>query len=94
MTIVGKITIIIKKEEEQNVQGTKSMEIITVNMVVAATAVMMFRCFVAGAPEEQSRAVIYKILAVIVSVIMPGSMCAMAYYIERLHGRMKEYGIN
>lgn len=61
---------------------------------VAATAVMMFRCFVAGAPEEQSRAVIYKILAVIVSVIMPGSMCAMAYYIERLHGRMKEYGIN
>ncbi len=61
---------------------------------VAATAVMMFRCFVAGAPEEQSRAVIYKILAVILSVIMPGSMCAMAYYIERLHGRMKEYGIN
>ena len=61
---------------------------------VAATAVMMCRCFVAGAPEEQSRAVIYKILAVIVSVIMPGSMCAMAYYIERLHGRMKEYGIN
>ena len=61
---------------------------------VAATAVMMFRCFVTGAPEEQSRAVIYKILAVIVSVIMPGSMCAMAYYIERLHGRMKEYGIN
>lgn len=61
---------------------------------VAATAVMMFRCFVAGAPEEQSRAVIYKILAVIVSVIIPGSMCAMAYYIERLHGRMKEYGIN
>lgn len=61
---------------------------------VAATAVMMFRCFVAGASEEQSRAVIYKILAVIVSVIMPGSMCAMAYYIERLHGRMKEYGIN
>lgn len=61
---------------------------------VAATAVMMFRCFVAGAPKEQSRAVIYKILAVIVSVIMPGSMCAMAYYIERLHGRMKEYGIN
>ena len=61
---------------------------------VAATAVMMFRCFVAGTPEEQSRAVIYKILAVIVSVIMPGSMCAMAYYIERLHGRMKEYGIN
>lgn len=61
---------------------------------LAATAVMMFRCFVAGAPEEQSRAVIYKILAVIVSVIMPGSMCAMAYYIERLHGRMKEYGIN
>lgn len=61
---------------------------------VAATAVMMFRCFVAGAPEEQNRAVIYKILAVIVSVIMPGSMCAMAYYIERLHGRMKEYGIN
>lgn len=61
---------------------------------VAATAVMMFRCFVAGAPEEQSRAVIYKILAVIVLVIMPGSMCAMAYYIERLHGRMKEYGIN
>lgn len=61
---------------------------------VAATAVMMFRCFVAGAPEEQSRAVIYKILAVIVSIIMPGSMCAMAYYIERLHGRMKEYGIN
>lgn len=61
---------------------------------VAATAVMMFRCFVDGAPEEQSRAVIYKILAVIVSVIMPGSMCAMAYYIERLHGRMKEYGIN
>lgn len=61
---------------------------------VAATAVMMFRCFVAGAPEEQSRAVIHKILAVIVSVIMPGSMCAMAYYIERLHGRMKEYGIN
>lgn len=61
---------------------------------VAATAVMMFRCFVAGAPEEQSRAVIYKILAVIVSVIMAGSMCAMAYYIERLHGRMKEYGIN
>ena len=61
---------------------------------VAATAVMMFRCFVAGAPEEQSRAVIYKIMAVIVSVIMPGSMCAMAYYIERLHGRMKEYGIN
>ena len=61
---------------------------------VAATAVMMFRCFVAGAPEEQSRAVIYKILAVIVSVIMPGSMCAMAYCIERLHGRMKEYGIN
>lgn len=61
---------------------------------VAATAVMMFRCFVADAPEEQSRAVIYKILAVIVSVIMPGSMCAMAYYIERLHGRMKEYGIN
>ena len=61
---------------------------------VAATAVMMFRCFVAGAPEEQSRAVVYKILAVIVSVIMPGSMCAMAYYIERLHGRMKEYGIN
>lgn len=61
---------------------------------VAATAVMMFRCFVAGAPEEQSRVVIYKILAVIVSVIMPGSMCAMAYYIERLHGRMKEYGIN
>lgn len=61
---------------------------------VAATAVMMFRCFVAGAPEEQSRAVIYKILAVIVSVIMLGSMCAMAYYIERLHGRMKEYGIN
>lgn len=61
---------------------------------VAATAVMMFRCFVAGVPEEQSRAVIYKILAVILSVIMPGSMCAMAYYIERLHGRMKEYGIN
>ena len=61
---------------------------------VAATAVMMFRCFVAGAPEEQSRAVIYKILAVIVSVIMPGSMCAMAFYIERLHGRMNEYGIN
>ena len=61
---------------------------------VAATAVMMFRCFVAGAPEEQSRAVIYKILAVIVSVIMPGSMCEMAYSIERLHGRMKEYGIN
>ena len=61
---------------------------------VAATAVMMFRCFVAGAPEEQSRAVIYKILAVILSVIMPGSMCAMAYYIERLHGKMKEYGIN
>ena len=61
---------------------------------VAATAVKIFRCFVAGAPEEQSRAVIYKILAVIVSVIMPGSMCAMAYYIERLHGRMKEYGIN
>lgn len=61
---------------------------------VAATAVMIFRCLVAGAPEEQSRAVIYKILAVIVSVIMPGSMCAMAYYIERLHGRMKEYGIN
>ena len=61
---------------------------------VAATAVMMFRCFVAGAPDEQSRAVIYKILAVILSVIMPGSMCAMAYYIERLHGRMKEYGIN
>ena len=55
---------------------------------------MMFRCFVAGAPEEQSRVVIYKILAVIVSVIVPGSMCAMAYYIERLHGRMKEYGIN
>lgn len=61
---------------------------------LAATAVMMFRCFVAGAPEEQSRAVIYKILAVIVSVIMPRSMCTMAYYIERLHGRMKEYGIN
>ena len=50
-----------------------------------ATAVMMFRCFVAGAPEEQSRAVIYKILAVIVSVIMPGSMRAMAYYIEKIH---------
>ena len=58
---------------------------------VVATAVMMFRCFVAGAPEEQSRAVIYKILAVIV---MPGSMRAMAYYIEKSHGRMKEYGIN
>ena len=61
---------------------------------VVATAVMMFRGFVAGAPEEQSRAVIYKILAVIVSVIMPGSMRAMAYYIEKSHGRMKEYGIN
>ena len=61
---------------------------------VAATAVMMFRCFVAGAPEEQSKVVIYKILAGVVSVMMPGSMCAMAYYIERLHGRMKEYGIN
>lgn len=61
---------------------------------VAATAVMMFRCFVAGAPEEQSRAVIYKILAVIVSIMMPGSMRAMAYYIEKSHGRMKEYGIN
>lgn len=33
---------------------------------VAATAVMMFKCFVAGVPEEQSRAVIYKILAVVV----------------------------
>lgn len=58
MTIVGKITIIIKKE------------------------------------EEQSKAVIYKILVGVVSAMMPGCMCAMAYYIERLHGRMKEYGIN
>lgn len=61
---------------------------------VATVAVMMFRCFVAGAPEEQSKAVIYKILAGVVSVMMPGCMCAMAYYIEKLHGRMKEYGIN
>ena len=58
LTIVGKITIIIKKE------------------------------------EEQSKAVIYKILASVVSAMMPGCMCAMAYYIEKLHGRMKEYGIN
>ena len=61
---------------------------------VVATAVMMFRCFVAGVPEEQSKAVIYKILAGVVSVMMPGCTCAMAYYIEKLHGRMKEYGIN
>lgn len=61
---------------------------------VVDTAVMMFRCFVAGAPEEQSRAAIYKILAGVVSAMMPGCMCAMAYYIEKLHGRMKEYGIN
>lgn len=52
---------------------------------VAATAVMMFRCFVAGAPEEQSRAVIYKILAVIVSVMMPGCLCILVCYIEHLH---------
>lgn len=58
MTIVRKITIIIKKE------------------------------------EEHSKAVIYKILAGVVSAMMPGCTCAMAYYIEKLHGRMKEYGIN
>ena len=94
LTIVRKITIIFRKEEEQNVQGTKVWKTLLSVRVVAATTVMMFRYFVVGAPEEQSRAVIYKILAVIVSVIMSGSMCAMAYYIEKLHGRMKEYGIN
>ena len=59
-------------------------------LAVGFVAVMMFRCFVAGAPEEQSKAVIYNILAGVVSVMMPGCMCAMAYYIEQLHGRMKE----
>lgn len=52
---------------------------------VATTAVMMLRCFVAGAPEEQSRAVIYKILAGVVSVIMPGCLCILVCYIEHLH---------
>lgn len=52
---------------------------------VVATAVMMFRCFVAGAPEEQSKAVIYKILAGVVSVIMPGCLCILICYIEYLH---------
>ena len=57
---------------------------------VAATAVMMFRCFVAGAPEEQSKAVIYKILAVIVSVMMPGCLCILVCYVEHLHKWIEE----
>lgn len=57
---------------------------------VVATAVMMFRCFVAGDPEEQSRAVIYKILAGIVSVMMPGCLCILVCYIEHLHKWIEE----
>lgn len=53
---------------------------------VVATAVMMFRCFVAGAPEEQSRAAIYKILAGVVSAMMPGCMCAMATILKNYMG--------
>ena len=57
---------------------------------VVATAVMMFRCFVAGAPEEQSRAVIYKILAVIVSVMLSGCWYILICYIEHLHKWIEE----
>ena len=57
---------------------------------VVATAVMMFRCFVAGAPEEQSKVVIYKILAGVVSVMMPGWLYILICYIEHLHKWIEE----
>ena len=57
---------------------------------VVATAVMMFRCFVAGAPEEQSRAVIYKILSGIVSVMIAGCLFIFVCYIEHLHKWIEE----
>ena len=51
---------------------------------------MMFRCFVAGAPEEQSKVVIYKILAGVVSVMMPGCLYILICYIEHLHKWIEE----
>ena len=57
---------------------------------VVATAVMMFRCFVTGDPEEQSKAVIYKILAGVVSVMMPGCLYILICYIEHLHKWIEE----